>query len=430
MFKKKSLCLIGAALALGVSAPSAFAAANPFSDVPADHWAYDAVAQLAADGIIEGYGDSTYRGDRQITRYEMAQMVARAMAKNPQGVDKSLVDRLAAEFGDELNSLGVRVANLERNADKVAWHGELRYTYSSKRVGESRTNRDELRLRLDPRAEVNDHWSVHARLDADVEMSDDSSGNVTLKRAYAQGKYGNLQMRFGKMSAQTFYDNMMMFADEFSGAEVVFGKDLKAKIRAGRINLGNFGAYATASGVGAGQKDSAASMQSLELNYTKKGFNGVLAAYRFSSDAFRDNGATAKRNYRYSYGGDEDQALIWEAAASYRFDRNWKLLGAYARNTKADYQNKAWIAQLEYKGAQPENPGTWGLYTAYRYLGGNTAMDTLPDGCGLGQKGWEVGGHVTLAKNVQAHAIYFFNGRRIVDDEKASKLWGRLEYWF
>ncbi len=74
---KKSLVsgLIGA-LAVGVTA-TAFAAANPFEDVPADHWAYDAVAQLAADGVIEGYGDGTYRGDQEITRYEMAQMVAR-----------------------------------------------------------------------------------------------------------------------------------------------------------------------------------------------------------------------------------------------------------------------------------------------------------------------------------------------------------------
>ena len=42
------------------------AAANPFSDVPRDHWAYDAVTQLAADGVVEGYGDGTFRGDRNI----------------------------------------------------------------------------------------------------------------------------------------------------------------------------------------------------------------------------------------------------------------------------------------------------------------------------------------------------------------------------
>ena len=67
------------AMALGVTA-SAYAA-NPFSDVPAGHWAYDSISKLAVAGIIEGYGDDTFRGDRLMTRYEMAQIVAKALAK-------------------------------------------------------------------------------------------------------------------------------------------------------------------------------------------------------------------------------------------------------------------------------------------------------------------------------------------------------------
>ena len=72
---KKSLVL-AMAMALGVTA-SAYAA-QPFSDVPAGHWAYDSVAKLAAAGVIDGYGDSTFGGDRLLTRYEMAQITARA----------------------------------------------------------------------------------------------------------------------------------------------------------------------------------------------------------------------------------------------------------------------------------------------------------------------------------------------------------------
>ena len=73
---KKSLVL-AMAMALGVTA-SAYAANNPFSDVPAGHWAYDSVAKLAAAGVIDGYGDSTFGGDKLMTRYEMAQITARA----------------------------------------------------------------------------------------------------------------------------------------------------------------------------------------------------------------------------------------------------------------------------------------------------------------------------------------------------------------
>ena len=432
---KKQMILWGTVLGLAVGAGTVGAAANPFSDVPADHWAYDAVSQLAADGVIEGYGDSTFKGNRNITRYEMAQMVAKAMAKNTNGTDKALIDKLATEFAAELNNLGVRVANLERNADKVSWHGEARYTYTSKKIeGNNKINTGELRLRLEPQAEINEHWSANARLDADTYVNNDAGRNnsdlVKLKRVYAQGDYKNFQVKVGKISAQTFYDNMMMFADEFSGAEVTFGNKLKTRVRAGRMNLAAFGAYATASGVGAGQDGSVAGLQSIAFNYKVKSFEGVAALYHFKAGAFKDNGATAVRNYRYSNSGNEEHALIWELVGAYRFDKNWRLLGAYAQNTKADFYNKAGIAQLEYKGSTPQNVGSWGAYLAYRHLGGNVALDTLPDGCGLNEKGWEVGAKATLARNIQAQAIYFFGGKRLATDRDVSKLFGRLEYWF
>ena len=80
MSKKTLVSAITAALVVG-AASTTFAAANPFSDVPADSWAYDAVTTLAADGVIDGYPDGTYKGQNTMTRYEMAQIVARAMAK-------------------------------------------------------------------------------------------------------------------------------------------------------------------------------------------------------------------------------------------------------------------------------------------------------------------------------------------------------------
>ena len=117
---KKSLVL-AMAMALGVTA-SAYAA-NPFSDVPAGHWAYDSIDKLAAAGVIDGMGDGTYQGDKTMTRYEMAQIVAKAMAKGAN------VDKLAAEFADELDNLGVRVAALEKKADNVKITGAVRYDY-------------------------------------------------------------------------------------------------------------------------------------------------------------------------------------------------------------------------------------------------------------------------------------------------------------
>jgi hypothetical protein len=51
--------------------------AQPFSDVPASHWAAPAVAQLTAEGVMKGYPDSTFRGDKPVTRYELAVALAR-----------------------------------------------------------------------------------------------------------------------------------------------------------------------------------------------------------------------------------------------------------------------------------------------------------------------------------------------------------------
>ena len=88
---KKLLGLSTAAIIMS-TAGVVSAASNPFSDVPADSWAYDAVATLSADGVIDGYPDGTYKGGNTMTRFEMAQIVARAMAKTDiDKADKALV---------------------------------------------------------------------------------------------------------------------------------------------------------------------------------------------------------------------------------------------------------------------------------------------------------------------------------------------------
>ena len=96
-------------------------AANPFSDVTPDSWAYQAVSQLANAGVINGYPDGTFKGQNNITRYEMAQMVAKAMANQDRAnaEQQAMINRLADEFSNELNNLGVRVARLEDRVGNV-----------------------------------------------------------------------------------------------------------------------------------------------------------------------------------------------------------------------------------------------------------------------------------------------------------------------
>jgi hypothetical protein len=103
------------------------ALATPFSDVPANHWAYQYIQSLAADGVIDGYPDGKFKGDRPLTRYEMAVVVARVIAKlqenqGPKGPSKEDLDKLQKlidALKDELDSLGVRVTNLEDSLDAL-----------------------------------------------------------------------------------------------------------------------------------------------------------------------------------------------------------------------------------------------------------------------------------------------------------------------
>ena len=410
--KKTMVAALAAALTIG-AASTTFAAANPFSDVPRDHWAYDAVTQLAADGVIEGYGDGTYRGDRNITRYEMAQMTAKAMAKGDMSAsDKALVDRLAAEFADELNNLGVRVSNLEKHADMVKFTGFLRYDYFSNRKEDTaKKNKDRVRFRLFPSAEVNDHWKVNARLDTEYYMNKDDSSSMTLARAYADGNYGKLNIKLGKMDLYSGADDGLTMDTAISGATVSFGNVVKAKIAAGRVS----DSAVTA------EKDGAADYQGIDLSYTTGKLTTGVGYQHLHHSSFKDSD--------YSKKADTDHANIWSVGASYKFDKNVALKGSYAQNRSADYQRNAGSIQLDYKGAKKSDQGSWGAYLAYRRLGENVSFAPTYTILARNQKGWAVGATYMLWKNVTTKMEYF-KGKEITSDKDASTLFGRVEFAF
>lgn len=133
------------------------------------------------------------------------------------------------------------------------------------------------------------------------------------------------------------------------------------------------------------------------------------------------------------YTNDNDKeykANIWFANAGYRFDHNSFFKAEYAKNTKADNYDDAYSFEYDYKGAQQQNKGSWGMYLAYRNLGQYAApWSTYGDGVDGGQKGWEVGTGYTLFKNVQLFAKYF-NGKDIAADKDAEKLFGRVDVFF
>ena len=446
--KKSLAAALAAALVIGSNAP-AFAAANPFSDVPAGHWSYQAVAALADDGIIEGYGDSTYRGDRQITRYEMAQMIAKALARTDKLFDqeaglnqsghasikrnyhavKADLDRLSAEFRDELDALGVRVAELEKYSDKVIWNGKIEYTYTSERTDPEHTGRKHKEnsngyvFRFEPKAEVNEHWTVNARIDAEGDMKHDETTDFNLVRAWAEGDYDKFNIKIGRFEFCPESEFGLMWDTEISGAMLTFGSKWQLNVTAGRVADDGIGAGAWGENF---SEEDPASVVGLALQYDQgeKGFFGGGAWYQVKDDDL----IWQKRD------GNDKKANIWTANLGYKFTDMLTVKGAYAKNTKADFEKDSWHAELDYGDYDDASEkGQWSVYAGYRKYGTNVSFAPTDDDTLRGTRGWVVGASWAPLKNIGFQAKYF-NGKYITAGEggrgKAEKLFGRVEFFF
>ena len=177
---KKRLLKVAVTTALTVAfAVPAFA--NPFADVPAKHWAYDAVNKLAQAGVVDGYGDGTFRGDKTVTRYEMAQIIAKAMTKSVNADQKETLDKLSKEFGTELTTLGVKVDGLQDQVDKmVKISGDARVRYGA--VEDNSDNTD-FRARVSFDGKINDNMKFNARVTSGNIAYDDSNSGIKLDTA-------------------------------------------------------------------------------------------------------------------------------------------------------------------------------------------------------------------------------------------------------
>ena len=423
---KKSLVL-AMAMALGVTA-SAYAA-NPFSDVPAGHWAYDSINKLAAAGVIEGYGDTTFGGDKLMTRYEMAQIVAKAMAKGAN------VDKLAAEFADELDNLGVRVANLEKKADNVKVTGEARYLY------EDGTNQGmvehSLRSRIWVNGQVNDDWSYTGMIQNTQDFHNDNGDETTkFQRAYVEGKLGGLNVTAGRYNL--FFANGNIYDTRADGVEVSYGSNVKVRGFAGKATDATVGVPNTAKTDFEDKDASFGNYAGAELTGDFGKFN-AMAGYVNFKDMFEDGYYGNDPSTAKEIGKDLDNA-IWYVGGSYDFDGNVGISGMYLKGD-ASYQDKdvtiigsdGWTAGLTYKGAEAAEAGSWGLFANYYDQGGMTYVAHTTDAYTFdnqGFKGWGVGGNYTFAKNIVGTVAYYDTENKIDESEKAHLVWADLTFTF
>ena len=471
--KKTVAVAVAAAVVVGASATT-FAAANPFSDVPAGHWAYNSVAKLAAAGVIEGYGDGTYRGDRNITRYEMAQMIAKAMAKNPSGVTKAELDRLAAEFRDELDALGVRVAELEKYADKVIWQGKIEYTYKNHKTdnwydesrsghhstsGHTRVKQDDWIFRFEPIMEVNDHWTLRARIDAHVDLSHDTSSDFNLVRGWAQGDYDKFKVRVGRQPLYTNEDGII-WDTEYTGADLSVGSKWKFTAYGGRLSADKVNGSVRNAGAWNGRQDGVSAEDrwnsatgrigsdsehtsnfwavNVQYDQGETGLFGGGGYYQIKDDDFRymrDYDGNKIANYAYSEHGNENKAHIWSANLGYRFSDKAQLWGSYAKNTKADFEDKSWQVLFKYGdlyggGNQNTKRGQWAVWAGYKELGSNTSLCAINwDDAYAGTKGFVCGASWAPMDRIVVLAKYF-KGKYLTGPGDAERLFARVEFFY
>ena len=380
---KKSLVL-AMAMALGVTA-SAYAA-NPFSDVPAGHWAYDSVNKLAAAGVVDGYPDGTYGGDKLMTRYEMAQIVAKAMAKGAN------VDKLAAEFADELDALGVRVANLEKKADNVKVTGEVRYRYTDSELNGNEYN--DLRSRIWVNGQINDDWSYTGMIENTQDFTEDAGNEKTeFKRAYVEGKLGGLDVTAGRYGA--FFANGNVYDAQADGAQLSYGDKVKVSAFAGK-GTDEAGDGAASNGNYAGGEISAAMGENFSLN------GGYVN--------FKDMGQVTGETET-----NVDNA-IWYVGADANFG-DFTLSGMYLKGDKSEndqdvkgVDDDGYTVGLSYKGAEASEAGSYGIWANYYDQGGQTYVAHTTDANTFGNtgfKGYGVGANYTFAKNIVGTVAYY-----------------------
>ena len=401
----KKILAIAAAAAL-TAGVSAFAA-NPFSDVSTDDWAYQAVSDLSDQGVVEGYPDGTFKGERNITRYELAQIIARLMAKEDQlnAEQRATLDKLAGEYADELANLGVRVSNLEKKVGNIYWSGDARMRYKDNSVvkdGKKASDTWDGRMRINVKGQVNDTTTINGRLTYNMNFKDSTKDSgVYMDILNAKHQFGDFAVTLGRYANNFGNEYGWRFGDshDFDGAELSYAKNaFNAKVGFGQFDT-DYTKDVNADKTLIDDKDAFYAKAGYDFGFAKLGADYL----KFQGN----NGTTAADKLNDELYGIDLNIPVGD----------FYVLGEYVKNTTTNFKNDdAWNAGIGYGVANWKKPGTFNVNLMYNDIGGATYFG----GTGIGTdmlgnlkgdnelKFWNLGTDVTLAKNVQLHGEYAF----------------------
>ncbi|CQR70563.1 Outer membrane protein alpha precursor [Sporomusa ovata DSM 2662] len=344
--KRQTAMALAAVFAMSVAGTALAAPANPFVDVPAKHWAYDAINKLAQAGVISGYGDGTYQGNKTLTRYEVATIVAKAMANSDKAdaATKREIEALKAEFGTELNNLGVRVDNLEKNSSKVKFTGEIRerYEWNDEVAKDGDRTGERTRVRISMTAPIDENVTFKGRFHSESEWGAGTGSEAKIDQAYITGAINGLGYSFGRQPlvlGQKLLANNSQYND---GLLLSAGNNIKV------------------TGFAFKKED--------KYDGTAKNLNFAAGNIDFK--------VNQNLNITASYLADQDEIYYKSVAAGLKYT-GWKdftVTGEYGENDSYTANNsahngdtaKAWASRIKYKGAVASKAHSYGLYVSYR----------------------------------------------------------------
>ena len=419
---KKILAIAAvAALTAGVSAY----AANPFSDVSTDDWAYQAISDLSDQGVVIGYPDGTFRGERNITRYELAQIVARMMAREDQlnAEQRAMLEKLAGEYADELANLGVRVSKLEKKVGNLYWSGDARMQYQHNLDGmKDHADTWNGRMRINADAEVNDKVTVSGRFVSEFNFKDGAGANTDMDRIHV--RYAPNEAAYIDLGRQgVALDQTGVFWDEdarFDG--VVAGYDN------GKIGLEfGYGRFQDA-------------MEYTEENTTSKPVEAWYGKVSGNAGPVGLSGFYLKNTQKIS--GLLD-AEVWGAGANFglgpvTIDGDYVQTRLKAGSAKENAN--LWTAGVTFGEVDLDKPGSFSIGAHYvdaqraSTAFGATALD-LGDHLAFATDAdvtfWQAKAGIALQKNLELDAYYSFAADVKGEKEDPKDAWGiELNYAF
>jgi len=357
-----------------------------------------------------------------MTRYEMAQIVAKALAKGAIGAD----DKLVGEFADELDNLGVRVAKLEKKSDNVKIAGYVRASYNSVKQGDVKSSGSQLRSRLFFNGAINDNWTYTGMLHNDQSFADDNGNSTTrFQRAFLTGKYGNFKATLGRQQ-ETLVDGNV-YDDRVDAAKLEFGDKVKFTGVIGKManNDGAFDNYVSGTTLTVPTSDAG--------RYWRVGLDGKVGKnFNLGFDYINVKDAWSKdttapdmkiKAFKAMYTADQ-----WKLGADYILgDSDVEgLNGAKGKN--------GYVVMLGVGNAKANKVGSVGLWANYYNQPAatfiNNTFNAQKYSKKVGFKGYGVGIDYTVAKNMVAGIQYFDLKDKNDAETKTKTLWSQLVITF